>query len=314
MGMIWKSKDLLSIEELSKNEIETILETAVSFKSVSERTVKKVPTLRGKTVVLFFQEPSTRTRTSFELASKRLSADNLTIQSSASSLTKGETLLDTMKTLESMKIDALVIRHSCSGIPHLLAQSMQASVINAGDGFHEHPTQALLDLLTVRENHPHLDQLTITFVGDILHSRVVRSNIYAFKKMGARIRVCGPPTLLPKDFEKWGVEVFYHLDAALQGTDVIYVLRLQLERQKKNLFPTLREYSQLYGITSDRLLKANSGAIVLHPGPMNRGIEISSGVADGSAARIDDQVSNGVAIRMAVLYLLLGENPERRTP
>ncbi len=312
--MIWKSKDLLSIEELSKNEIETILETAVSFKSVSERTVKKVPTLRGKTVVLFFQEPSTRTRTSFELASKRLSADNLTIQSSASSLTKGETLLDTMKTLESMKIDALVIRHSCSGIPHLLAQSMQASVINAGDGFHEHPTQALLDLLTVRENHPHLDQLTITFVGDILHSRVVRSNIYAFKKMGARIRVCGPPTLLPKDFEKWGVEVFYHLDAALQGTDVIYVLRLQLERQKKNLFPTLREYSQLYGITSDRLLKANSGAIVLHPGPMNRGIEISSGVADGSAARIDDQVSNGVAIRMAVLYLLLGENPERRTP
>lgn len=312
--MIWKSKDLLSIEELSKNEIETILETAVSFKSVSERTVKKVPTLRGKTVVLFFQEPSTRTRTSFELASKRLSADNLTIQSSASSLTKGETLLDTMKTLESMKIDALVIRHSCSGIPHLLAQSMQASVINAGDGFHEHPTQALLDLLTVRENHPHLDQLTITFVGDILHSRVVRSNIYAFKKMGARIRVCGPPTLLPKDFEKWGVEVFYHLDAALQGTDVIYVLRLQLERQKKNLFPTLREYSQLYGITSDRLLKANSGAIVLHPGPMNRGIEISSGVADGSAARIDDQVSNGVAIRMAVLYLLLGENPERRIP
>ncbi|HEY5040358.1 MAG TPA: aspartate carbamoyltransferase catalytic subunit [bacterium] len=305
--MAWKTKDLLSIQELSADEINLVLDTAVSFKEVSTRSVKKVPALKGRTVVLFFHEPSTRTRTSFELAAKRLSADLLTIQSSSSSLIKGETLIDTVKTLESMTIDAMVIRHGSSGVPQMLAGVMKASVINAGDGSHEHPTQALLDLYTIREHKGKIAGLTVTIVGDITHSRVARSNIYGLLKLGAKVRLCAPPTLLPTGVEKWGVQVFHDLDKALEGTDVVYVLRLQMERQKNNLFPTVREYSMMYGVTTDRLKKAKKDAIVMHPGPMNRGIEISSGVADGAQSVIDDQVTNGVAVRMAVLYLLMGE-------
>lgn len=308
--MNWKSKDLLTLEELSASEIQTILDTAASFKEVSTRSVKKVPALRGRTVVLFFHEPSTRTRISFELAAKRMSADILTVQAASSSLVKGETLIDTLKTLESMTIDAIVVRHKCSGVPLMLARATQASVINAGDGAHEHPTQGLLDLYTVNEHKGKIAGLTVTIIGDITHSRVARSNIHGFLKMGAKVRVCAPPTLLPAGIEKMGVTVFHDLDKALEGTDVVYVLRLQLERQKKNLFPTIREYSMLYSVTSERLKRAKKDAIVMHPGPMNRGVEISSGVADGPASVIDDQVTNGVAVRMAVLYLLKGEKTQ----
>jgi aspartate carbamoyltransferase catalytic subunit len=305
--MNWKSKDLLTLEELSAEEINLVLDTASSFKEVSTRSVKKVPALRGRTVVLFFHEPSTRTRISFELAAKRMSADILTVQTASSSLVKGETLIDTLKTLESMTIDALVVRHKSSGVPQMLANITKASVINAGDGAHEHPTQGLLDLFTIREQKGKIEGLTVTIVGDITHSRVARSNIHGLLKLGARVRLCAPPTLLPAGIERMGVEVFHDLDAALKGTDVVYVLRLQLERQKKNLFPTIREYSMLYGVTTERLKLAKKDAIVMHPGPMNRGVEISSGVADGPASVIDDQVTNGVAVRMAVLYLLQGE-------
>jgi len=306
----WKSKDLLTLEELSADEIQTILDTASSFKEVSTRSVKKVPALRGRTVVLFFQEPSTRTRVSFELAAKRLSADILNVQTASSSLVKGETLIDTLKTLESMTIDALVVRHKCSGVPLMLANMTNATVINAGDGFHEHPTQGLLDLLTIREQKGKIEGLTVTIIGDITHSRVARSNIHGLQKMGAKVRVCAPATLLPMGIEKMGVEVYHDLDKALKDTDVVYVLRLQLERQKKNLFPTIREYSILYGVTNERLKRAKKDAIVMHPGPMNRGVEISSGVADGPASVIDEQVTNGVAVRMAVLYLLKGEKTQ----
>ena len=267
--------------------------------------------MRGRTVVLFFHEPSTRTRISFELAAKRMSADILTVQTASSSLVKGETLIDTLKTLESMTIDALVVRHKSSGVPQMLANITKASVINAGDGAHEHPTQGLLDLFTIREQKGKIEGLTVTIVGDITHSRVARSNIHALNKMGAKVRLCAPPTLLPKGIEKMGVEVFHDLDKALKDTDVVYVLRLQLERQKNNLFPTIREYSMLFGVTSERMKRAKKDAIVMHPGPMNRGVEISSGVADGSQSVIDDQVTNGVAVRMAVLYLLQGEKNEK---
>jgi len=305
--MSWKTKDLLTLEELSAEEITLILDTASSFKEVSTRSVKKVPALRGKTVVLFFQEPSTRTRVSFELAAKRLSADLLNVQTASSSLVKGETLIDTVRTLESMTIDAMVVRHSSSGVPQMLSSVMKASVINAGDGFHEHPTQGLLDLYTIREQKGKVAGLTVTIVGDITHSRVARSNIYGLIKLGAKVRVCAPPTLIPRDVEKWGVTVYNDLNKVLDGSDVVYVLRLQLERQKNNLFPTIREYSMLFGVTSERLKRAKKDALVMHPGPMNRGVEISSGVADGSQSVIDDQVTNGVAVRMAVLYLLMGE-------
>jgi len=303
----WKTKDLLTLEELSAGEIQMILDTASSLKEVSTRSVKKVPALRGRTVVLFFQEPSTRTRVSFELAAKRMSADILNVQTASSSLVKGETLIDTVKTLEAMTIDAIVVRHSCSGVPQMLSNVLKASVINAGDGSHEHPTQGLLDLFTIREHKGKIEGLTVTIVGDVAHSRVARSNIHGLTKLGAKVRVCAPPTLIPMGIEKMGVEVFHDLDKALDGTDVVYVLRLQLERQKKNLFPTIREYSMLYGMTNERLKRAKKGAIVMHPGPMNRGVEISSGVADGPASVIDEQVTNGVAVRMAVLYLLQGE-------
>jgi len=303
----WKSKDLLTLEELSAAEITHILDTASSFKEVSTRSVKKVPALRGRTVVLFFHEPSTRTRISFELAAKRLSADILNVQTASSSLVKGETLIDTLKTLESMTIDALVVRHKSSGVPQMLASVTKASVINAGDGAHEHPTQGLLDLFTIREQKGKIEGLTVTIIGDITHSRVARSNIHALNKLGAKVRLCAPPTLLPTGIEKMGVKIYHDLDKALEGTDVVYVLRLQLERQKNNLFPTIREYSLLYGVTTERLKRAKKDAIVMHPGPMNRGVEISSGVADGPASVIDDQVTNGVAVRMAVLFLLQGE-------
>lgn len=305
--MSWKSKDLLTLEELSAEEITHILDTASSFKEVSTRSVKKVPALRGRTVVLFFHEPSTRTRISFELAAKRLSADILNVQTASSSIVKGETLIDTLKTLESMTIDALVVRHKSSGVPQMLASVTKASVINAGDGSHEHPTQGLLDLFTIREQKGKIEGLTVTIVGDITHSRVARSDIHALKKLGAKVRLCAPPTLLPVGIEKMGATVYHDLDKALEGTDVVYVLRLQLERQKNNLFPTIREYSMTFGVNNERLKRAKKDAIVMHPGPMNRGVEISSGVADGPASVIDDQVTNGVAVRMAVLYLLQGE-------
>ncbi len=311
--MSWKSKDLLTLEELSAADMVHILDTAASFKEVSTRSVKKVPALRGRTVVLFFHEPSTRTRTSFELAAKRLSADIINVQTSASSLVKGETLIDTLKTLESMTIDALVVRHKCSGVPRMLADVTQASVVNAGDGAHEHPTQGLLDLFTIREHKGSIRGLTVTIIGDITHSRVARSDIYGLTRLGAKVRLCGPPTLIPMGIEKMGVEVFWDLNKALEGADVVYVLRLQLERQKSNLFPTIREYSMLYGVNTERLKRAKKDAIVMHPGPMNRGVEISSGVADGPSSVIDDQVTNGVAVRMAVLYLLQGEQREMKT-
>lgn len=309
--MNWKSKDLLTLEELSADQIGLILDTASSFKEVSTRSVKKVPALRGRTVVLFFHEPSTRTRISFELAAKRLSADILNVQAASSSLVKGETLIDTLKTLEAMTIDAIVVRHKSSGVPQMLASVTPATVINAGDGSHEHPTQGLLDLFTMREQKGKIAGLTVTIVGDITHSRVARSNIHALNKMGAKVRVCAPPTLLPMGIEKMGVTVFHDINKALEGTDVVYVLRLQLERQKNNLFPTIREYSQIFGVTTERLKRAKKDAIVMHPGPMNRGVEISSGVADGPQSVIDDQVTNGVAVRMAVLYLLQGESNEK---
>ena len=311
--MAWNRKHLLTLEELSAEEITLILDTANSFKEVSERSVKKVPALRGRTVVLFFHEPSTRTRSSFELAAKRLSADLLTIQTASSSLVKGETLIDTLKTLEAMTVDALVVRHSSSGVPALLASVSKASIINAGDGFHEHPSQGLLDLYTIRERKGKIEGLTVTIVGDITHSRVARSNIYGLTKLGAKVRLCAPTTLIPAGIEKWGVEVFHDLTKALTGADVVNVLRLQLERQKKNLFPTIREYSMLFGVTTERLKAAQKDVMVMHPGPMNRGVEISSGVADGPASVIDEQVTNGVAVRMAILYLMMGEKNENRS-
>ncbi len=308
--MAWNRKHLLTLEELGAEEILLILDTASSFKEVSERSVKKVPALRGRTVVLFFHEPSTRTRSSFELAAKRLSADLLTIQTAASSLVKGETLIDTLKTLEAMTVDALVVRHASSGVPALLASVSKASIINAGDGFHEHPSQGLLDLFTIREHKGKIDGLTVTIVGDITHSRVARSDIYGLTKLGAKVRLCAPATLIPAGAEKWGVEVHHDLTKALEGADVVNVLRLQLERQKKNLFPTIREYSMLFGVNTERLRAAKKDVMVMHPGPMNRGIEISSGVADGPASVIDEQVTNGVAVRMAILYLMMGEKME----
>lgn len=302
-----KSKDLLGLEYLSKEEIELILETAIPFKDLFTRSVKKVPTLRGKTVVLLFYEPSTRTRTSFELAAKRLSADVINITVSASSVVKGEGLIDTGKTLEAMKTDFVVIRHSMSGAPNVLARNIKASVINAGDGLHEHPTQGLLDIFTIKEKKEKIKGLKIVIVGDILHSRVAKSNIWGLTKLGAEVCVVGPATLIPQEIEKLGVKIYYHLEEALPGADAINILRVQLERQQQSyFFPSLHEYTLLYGITKEKLSLAKKDVLVMHPGPLNRGIEISSEVADGSASVIEEQVTNGIAIRMAVLYLLGG--------
>ena len=306
--MSLKQKDLTTIATLTPDEIMLILETADSFKEVSGREIKKVPALRGKTVVNFFFEPSTRTRTSFELAAKRLSADVINFSPSSSSVVKGETLLDTARNIEAMQADIIVLRHQAAGAAETLARGVKSSVINAGDGWHEHPTQALLDLFTMREKHPTFKGLTVAIVGDIAHSRVARSNIYALTKMGAEVRAVGPPTMIPAFLDRLGATVHYDMDEALRGVDVIMMLRLQLERKGRALFPTIREYSRLYGLTADRVRLANAGAMIMHPGPINRGVEIAPDVADSFSSVILDQVTNGVAVRMAVLYLLAGAN------
>ena len=299
-------KDILGIQELSVAEIGLILETAESFKEVSTREIKKVPTLRGKTVINLFFEASTRTRTSFEIAAKRLSADTINISASSSSVVKGETLIDTAKNLEAMKPDCIIIRHSASGAPHLLARLMRVPVINAGDGAHEHPTQALLDLFTVREKKGRLAGLKVAIVGDILHSRVARSNIYGFIKMGAEVDLVGPQTMMPAEVERMGVRWHTRLSEVIPQADVIMMLRIQLERQGGGFFPTLREYSRFFGLNLEVLKAAKPEVLIMHPGPMNRGVEISPEVADGPFSVILDQVTNGVAVRMALLYLLVG--------
>jgi len=306
--MSLKRKDLVSIASLTLDEITLILETADSFKEVSGREIKKVPALRGKTVVNFFFEPSTRTRTSFELAAKRLSADVINFSPSSSSVVKGETLLDTARNIEAMQADIIVLRHPDAGAAETLARGVKSSVINAGDGWHEHPTQALLDLFTIREKKLDFKGLRVAIVGDIAHSRVARSNIYALSKLGAEVRAVGPPTMIPVYLDRLGAQVYYDLDKALQGVNVIMMLRLQLERQGRALFPSIREYSRLYELTADRVRLAESGALVMHPGPINRGVEIAPEVADSFSSVILDQVANGVAVRMAILYLLSGTN------
>jgi aspartate carbamoyltransferase catalytic subunit len=303
--MALSSKDLLCIKGMTADDIALVLDTASSFKDVSERDIKKVPTLRGKTVINLFYEASTRTRTSFELAGKRLSADVINISTSTSSVVKGETLLDTARNIEAMKSDIIIVRHSCSGAAEFLARRLRSAVINAGDGAHEHPTQALLDLFTVREKLGRLAGITVAIVGDVAHSRVARSNIYALQTMGAKVRLCGPATLIPAGIARTGAEVHLDMDRAVTGADVIMMLRVQLERQAAGLFPGVREYARFYGLNRERLARAAAGAIVMHPGPMNRGVEISSDVAD-NASVILDQVTNGVAVRMAVMFLLAG--------
>jgi aspartate carbamoyltransferase catalytic subunit len=301
-----KCKDLTGIAALSAEEIRLILETADSFKEVTGREIKKVPALRGKTVVNLFFEPSTRTRTSFELAAKRLSADVINFSPSSSSIVKGETLLDTARNIEAMQADIIVLRHPAAGAAETLARGVKASVINAGDGWHEHPTQALLDLFTLREKKLELRGLRVAIVGDLAHSRVARSNIYALTKLGAEVRAVGPPTMIPPFLDRLGARIYYDFDEALRGTDVIMMLRLQLERQSHALFPSIREYTRLYGLTAERLRLAEPGAIVMHPGPINRGVEIAPDVADSFSSVILDQVANGVAVRMGILYLLSG--------
>jgi aspartate carbamoyltransferase catalytic subunit len=304
-----KSKDLLALEDLGADEIKLILEQAAGFKEIGERPVKKVPALRGKTVLNLFFEPSTRTRTSFELAATRLSADVVNIPVSASSVTKGETLLDTVRVFEAMNLSVLIMRHVHSGSVNLVAQALKASVVNAGDGMHEHPTQGLLDLFTIQQKKGKLEGLEVAIVGDLAHSRVARSDLWGLTKLGAKVRLCGPKTMIPKDIAQLApgkVKVFERLEEALEGADAIQMLRLQLERMKRYLFSSTREYSRLYSLTSERLKLAKPDCVVLHPGPMNRGLEISSGVADGGQSAILEQVANGVAVRMAVLYLLAG--------
>jgi aspartate carbamoyltransferase catalytic subunit len=297
-------KDLLDVESLSVEEIHEILDTAAPFKEIFTRSVKRVPSLRGKTVVNIFFEPSTRTRTSFELAAKRLSADVVNISTDRSSLVKGESLVDTFDTLLAMKADLFVMRHSSAGAPHFIAERIPVPVLNAGDGAHSHPTQALLDAFTIREHHGRLKGLEVAIIGDITFSRVARSNIWALTKVGANVRVSGPATLLPKGIERMGVRVCRTVEEAVDGADVVYMLRIQKERQGSHLFPSIREYYQLFGLNAERLKLAQPNAIVMHPGPINRGVEISDDIADGPQSRIHEQVTNGVAIRMAVLFLL----------
>jgi len=302
----WTKKDLLGLEYLSKEEIEIILYTAASFKEVTTRQIKKVPALRGKTVVNLFYEPSTRTRTSFELAAKRLSADVINIATEASSVTKGETLIDTGKNIEALKIDIIVVRHNCSGAPNILARAVHSSVVNAGDGWHEHPTQALLDMFTLKSRLGRIEGLNVSIIGDIAHSRVARSNIWGLTKMGAKVTVCAPPLLIPEGIEKMSVRATNDLDEALKDADAINVLRMQFERDEAMAFPSKIEYFKKYGITKERLDKARKSKeiVVMHPGPINRGIEMSSEVADGPHSVILEQVTNGIAVRMAVLYLV----------
>jgi aspartate carbamoyltransferase catalytic subunit len=302
----FQHKDLLGMDQLSVQDIELILDTAESMKEISQRDIKKVPTLRGKSIINFFYEPSTRTRISFELAGKRLSADTVSLSSSGSSLSKGETLIDTAKNLQAMNPDIIVLRHSSSGTPHLIAAEVNAGVINAGDGTNEHPTQALLDLFTIREKKGKIQGLKIAIIGDIKHSRVARSNIIGMKKMGAEVTISGPPTMMPMMAQSLDVEVVHNPAEAIRNKDVIMVLRIQLERQSKSLFPTLREYSNYFGINKEILKNAKEDAILMHPGPVNRGVELASDVADSPISVIMDQVTNGVAVRMALLYLLIG--------
>jgi len=304
--MEWNRKDLLGLEGLTRKEIKLILDTAESFKEISTRDIKKVPALRGKTIANLFFESSTRTRISFELAEKRLSADVVNFSASTSSLSKGETLIDTAKNIEAMKIDCVVIRHSSSGASYMLSKKLNAAVINAGDGTHEHPTQALLDMFTIRKKKGGLKGLKVAIVGDIRHSRVARSNIWGMRKMGIEVRICGPKTLLPVDIGKLGVKVFYHIEHAVKNVDVIMALRIQKERQGQNYFPSIREYLKFYGLTSERLKYAKEDVLIMHPGPINRGVEIMPEVADGRHSVILEQVTNGLAVRMAVLYLVMG--------
>ena len=300
-------RDILGIEDLSREDIETILETAERMQEIGTREVKKVPTLRGRTVINLFFEPSTRTQTSFEIAGKRLAADVVNFSVSGSSVSKRETLLDTAKTLDAMDPDAVVVRHKVAGVPHRLAEVLKAPVINAGDGAHEHPSQALLDMLTVREQKGRIEGLTITIIGDIAHSRVARSNIYGFKKLGAEVRVAGPPTMLPADVEKsLGVKAYTNLAEAIEGADVVMALRIQMERLEGACFPSVREYAATFGIDRAKLRYAKEDAIVMHPGPVNRGVELSHELADDRPSVILDQVRNGVALRMALLYLVAG--------
>ena len=299
----WHRKDLLGIRELELREIETILDTAAAFKTVGSRDIKKVPSLRGKTMVNFFVEPSTRTRTSFELAAFRLSADVVNISATTSSLQKGETLKDTALNLQALYADIIVLRHSSAGAPKFLAERLESSIINAGDGAHEHPTQALLDVFTIRERLGKVDGLKIAIVGDILFSRVARSDIWALKKLGAEVTLVGPSTLVPRSFEEIGVKVARHIDDILDSADVISLLRIQHERQRKEYFPSLNEYIRFFGLTKARAARLRPGCLVMHPGPINRGVEIDSEIADGPQSVILDQVTNGLAVRMAVLYL-----------
>jgi aspartate carbamoyltransferase catalytic subunit len=302
--MVFKQKHILGLEELSADEISLILDTAGSMKEVTERDVKKVPALKGTTVVNLFYEPSTRTRSSFEIAEKRLSADVLNFTTDQSSIVKGETLLDTARNLEAMGASVIVIRHSMSGAPWLLARELNSSIINAGDGSHEHPSQALLDLFTIREIKGDISGLKVLIVGDIKHSRVARSDIWGFIKLGAEVSVVGPPTLIPKEIEDMDVRVFYRLEDALIDADVVIMLRIQKERQESEFFPSLREYSKFYGLSHDKLKRAQRDVSVMHPGPINRGVELSSEVADDVNSVILNQVSNGIAVRMAMLYLV----------
>ena len=304
--MTFNPKHILGIKELSAEELTFILDTSVSFKEINRRDIKKVPTLRGKTIINLFFEASTRTRTSFEIAGKRLSADTINISASGSSVVKGETLEDTAKNIEAMNPDIIVMRHNASGACHYLADRLDCSVINAGDGMHEHPSQALLDAYTIREHKGRIEGLTVAIVGDITHSRVVRSNIDCLTKLGAKVRIAGPGTMLPPGIEKLGCEVFTNMEDAIRDVDVVMMLRIQRERQGASLIPSVREYCKFFGLNDERMKLAKEDAIVMHPGPINRGVELSTSVADGPQNVILDQVENGVAVRMALLYLAAG--------
>ena len=310
--MVWQRKDLLGLEDLSRKELELILSTAESFKEVSSREIKKVPALRGKTVVNLFYEPSTRTRVSFEVAAKRLSADVINIVAEESSVRKGETLIDTGRNIQALKADIIVVRHSASGAAAMLARAVNISVVNAGDGWHEHPTQALLDIFTLKEKLDAIAGLKVSIVGDIAHSRVARSNIWGLTKLGAQVLVCAPKMLIPPGIEQMGAKITYDIEEALREADAVNVLRMQFERDEKTAFPQKLEYFKNFGITQERLKKAKKNIIVMHPGPINRGIEMSSEVADGLNSVILEQVTNGIAVRMAVLFLVAEANDEKR--
>lgn len=304
--MEWKKRNLLGLEELTAEEIDFILSTADSFKEISTRSIKKVPALRGKTIANIFFEPSTRTRISFELAAKRLSADLVNFSPSSSSLVKGETLIDTIKNIEAFKVDIIVVRHSVPGFPYLLSENTNISIINAGDGAHEHPTQALLDLYTIKEKKGRISGQKVAIVGDILHSRVARSNIWGLTKLGAEVILCAPTTLLPREVEKFPVRIDYNFEKVLKEIDIVYLLRIQKEREKRSLLPSIREYAQLFGLNKERLKYLKKDCLIMHPGPVNRGVELEPEVADSPWAVILDQVTNGLAIRMAILYILSG--------